>query len=149
MADLYGQVLRGDGVSTYTVGANTRKTLTDESRFGTPDLTLLVIDIDNDETSSVYFTDGEGDEDTALESDSTLFKALQALQTRVELYKVGQVDNTEVSVFVRSSSVPLSAGEELEDGDTNAILSALLSAALGVSVEVWHAELDGDDIDYD
>lgn len=148
MADLYGQVLRGDGVGSYTVGANARKTLADESRFGTPDLTLLVIDIDNNEETSVYFAD-EGNEDTALESNSALFQALQALQTRVELYKVGQVDSDKVSVIVRASSVPLSAGEALEDGDTNAILSAELSAAMGVPIEVWHAELDGDDIDYD
>jgi hypothetical protein len=146
MADLYAATISGD--SAYTVGANARKTLADESRFGTPDLTVLLLDINNDEETSVYFA-LEGDESTALESNSTLFKALQALQTRVEIYKVGQVDSSQVSVIVRSSSVPLSAGEELEDGDTNAILSALLSTALEVDVDVWHAELDGDDIDYD
>lgn len=107
-----------------------------------------MIDIDNTEETSVYFS-GEGGEADALVSNSALFQALQALQTRVELYKVGQVDSTEVTVIVRASSVPLSAGEELEDGDTNAILSAELSAAMGVPIEVWHAELDGDDIDYD
>jgi hypothetical protein len=145
MADIYDQI---PGGMTSAVGANARKTVADESRFGTPDLTLLIIDINNDEETSVYFAD-EGDESTALEPNSTLFKALQALQTRVELYKVGQVDSSEVTVIVRSSSVPLTGDEELEDGDTNSILSAELSTALGVDVDVWHAELDGNDIDYD
>jgi hypothetical protein len=146
MADLYAATISGD--SAYTVGDNARKTLADESRFGTPDLTVLLIDINNDEESSVFFT-GEGGEADATEPNSTLFKTLQALQTRVELYKVGQVDSSQVSVIVRGSSVPLTGDEELEDGDENTILSAELSAALGVDVSVWHAELDGDDIDYD
>jgi len=148
MADLYSQVIRGDGVSTYTVGNNTRKTLADESRLGTPDLTLLIIIINNTETS-VYFTDGEGDESAAVAGNSTLFKALQALQTRCEIYKVGQVDDAAVSVLVRATSVPLASDEELEDGDTNSLLSSELSAALGVDVDVWHGELDGSSVDYD
>lgn len=146
MADIYDQI---PGGMTSAVGANARRTLADESRFGTPDLTLLIIDINNDEETSVYFTDGEGGESAASEYNSTLFKTLQALQTRCEIYKVGQVDDVQVGVFVRGSSVPLTGNEELEDGNTNSLLSSELSTALDVDVNVWHAELDGNDIDYD
>ena len=43
MADLYAQILRGDGSTDYTVGANNQKAAQPMSQLGTRELTFLKI----------------------------------------------------------------------------------------------------------
>jgi len=140
MADLYGQVVRGDGVGSYTVGANTRKVIRNKFEYGTPDLRLLMI---VDDASTGSFTTGHAD------SNSQLSKAVIALQQRVEIYGVSNTDTDEFAVYVRRSSIPLAAGEEDGDLEERTILSAALSAATGLTIKVYDGEIDGEDIDYD
>jgi hypothetical protein len=140
MADLYNQVIVGDGVSTATVGANTRKVIRNKFEYGTPDLRLLII---VDEADGGSFTTGHAD------SNSQLSKALLALQQRVEIYGVSNTDTIDFAVYVRRSSIPLAQGEEDGDQEERTILSALVTAAVGFSCSVYDGEIDGNEIDYD
>jgi hypothetical protein len=140
MADLYGQIIRGDGVGTATVGANTRKVIRNKFEYGTPDLRLLII---VDEADGGSFTTGHAD------SNSQLSKALLALQQRVEIYGVSNTDSDDFAVYVRRSSIPLAQGEEDGDQEERTILSALVTAAVGFSCSVYDGEIDGNEIDYD
>ena len=141
MANLYSQTIVGDGVSTYTVGANTRKVIRNKFEYGTPDLRLLII-VDNEEDGG-SFTSSHAD------SNGQLSKALLALQQRVEIYGVSNTDTLDFAVYVRRSSIPLAQGEEDGDQEERTILSALVTAAVGFSCSVYDGEIDGSEIDYD
>jgi|TARA_B110000971_G_C19984334_1_gene488864 6,7-dimethyl-8-ribityllumazine synthase len=67
MADLYGQVVRGDGVSTYTVGANNQKAAQPLSNMGTRELTFLTVTAGGDTPFAVaQFTTAGGSADAVV-----------------------------------------------------------------------------------
>jgi len=138
MADLYAATISVD--SAYTVGANNRKT-DKTTRMGTPDLTTLVVTGDE----GVDYNN-EGDWNSP---NSDFSVAIRALQQWVEIYHIHEPNFDEITVQVRASSVPLASDEALEDGDTNTVLSNAVSTALGATISVWHARIDGDEILYD
>jgi hypothetical protein len=142
MADLYSQATAYDaaGAAVSTLGANTL-TVDKTTRLGTPELTTLVVT-----GNEGIDYNNEGDWNTP---NSDYSKAVRALQQWVEIYHIHEPDSGSFTVQVRASSVPLASDEALEDGDTNTVLSNAVSAALGETVSVWHATIDGDDIEYD
>jgi hypothetical protein len=140
MADLYNQVLVGDGVSTYTVGANNRKTGV-TSEMGTPRLTPLVIYNDGD----YYFYESEFDD-----PNSKQFQIIQTLQQFVEIYTIGEVDDYDFTVLVRDSSIPYNDGDTFEDDGSEVDILQDAIRALGSDFEdhtVTIGEIDGDDTD--
>jgi hypothetical protein len=139
MADAYSQTISGEAGAA-TLGDNSRKT-DKTTRTGTPELTSLIV-----AGSEAVDYNNEGNWNTP---NGAFSKAIRALQERVEIYHVHEPEFDAIHVQVRASSVPLSGSEALEDGGTNAVLGAAVTAALGASVNVWHANLEGDNILYD
>jgi len=117
MADLYNQVLVGDGVSTYTVGGNTRN-LQPTQETGTPRLTPIIIE------GLLDPTDGNEDwpsSELGLAKNGPQFKVLQALQQFVTVYSVGDSRGSSgtLTVICRDSSIPYDSGETFKDvGET-------------------------------
>ena len=127
MANAYSQTISGE-VAT-TLGGNTRKTKHDTFNYGTPRIYPLVI----------IRTD-EGDWTGHADSDSDFHKVINYLQGRgVEIYGIGDVSGTNVSIFVNWEKTPKDDGDDQEPNDNDDIdlfedeISDLLS--IGVNIE--------------
>jgi hypothetical protein len=127
MANAYSQTISGE-VAT-TLGGNTRKTKHDTFNYGTPRIYPLVI----------IRTD-EGDWTGHADSDSDFHKVINYLQGRgVEIYGIGDVSGTNVSIFVNWEKTPKDDGDDQEPNDNDDIdlfeneISTLLS--IGVNIE--------------
>jgi hypothetical protein len=122
MADLYNQVIVGDGVSTYSISNNTRN-LQPTSEIGTPRLTPLYIQglrdpITLEESGSAddWFSSKDG-----LAKNSAQFKVVQALQQFVTIYKVGDTrgESSFFTVLCRDSSIPYDGSDTFKDVGNN------------------------------
>ena len=113
MADLYSQTIVGDGVSTYTVGNNTRN-LQPTQETGTPRLTPIIIEGLLDPTDS---NEDWPSSELGLERNGPQFKVLQALQQFVTVYSVGDSRGSSdtLAVICRDSSIPYDDGETFKD----------------------------------
>ena len=144
MADLYSQVIVGDGVSTYTVGANNSKTEHDTFNFGTPNIYPLV----------VTRTD-EGDWDGHASSGSDFNKVVTYMQNRgVEIYGIGQVSGTQFTILVNWNTLPQddtadeNTGEpNIADGDLD-YMENEISSKLNIGLTIYHGKIVADDINY-
>jgi hypothetical protein len=112
MADLYSQVIRGDGVSSYTVGNNTRN-LQPTSEIGTPRLTPIIID----DLKDLADVDAEWDvSELGLAKNSPQFKVIQALQQFVTVYSIGDSrGDDKLTVICRDSSIPYNNGDTFKN----------------------------------
>lgn len=143
MADLYSQVIRGDGVSSYTVGANNRKTVHDTFNYGTPVIYPLV----------VQRTD-EGDWSGHASAGSDFHKVMSVIQTRAEIYGIGEVEGTGFTILVNWNTLAQDAtasentGEpEVDNGDLDYLQTEIFNAT-GVDVRVYHGKIVGTEIDF-
>ena len=130
MADLYSQIIRGDGVSTNTVGGNTRN-LQPTSETGTPKLTPIVIyNLLDPEDNNPGWPSSE----LGLGRNSPQFKVIQALQQFVTVYSVGDTrGNNGFTVICRDSSIPYNDGETFKDvGNT---ISKLQTAVRAIATD--------------
>lgn len=118
MADLYGQVIVGDGVSTYTVGGNTRN-LQPTSETGTPKLTPIVITGLLDPTDA---NENWPSSELGLGRNGPQYKVVQALQQFVTVYSVGDSrgSSSVLTIICRDSSIPYNDGDTFKNVD-NAI----------------------------
>ena len=133
MADLYSQVVRGDGVGSYTVGANARKTAQDTFNYGTPAIYPIV----------VIRTD-EGDWTGHASAGSDFHKVVAAIQTRAEIYGIGDVSGNQFSVFVNWNTMAQDDGEyEPNDNEQIDYLEAEILAATGIGVQVDAGKIVG------
>lgn len=123
------------------VAANYAKTQP-SSTLGTRELAFFVVDM-NDEASFR----GEGDEHLA--SDSTFSKAVRGLQLNTELFLIGEPSSNRFTVLAAKDTAPFGEGQSAGDGSRNAILSAAVSEAAGVNIDVWNAYLYDDNINWD
>ena len=156
MADLYSQVIRGDGVGTRTFGGNTKR-IFPTSEMGTPKITPVILD-----TASQTLPSGESSwtsNDTDVQNylitseyqtRGDVFLAVQAVQQFCEIYEVGgSSDSNYLTLMCRDSSIPYDAGTTFQnDGSTITKLQTAVRAALGgAAVEVTIGRITDDDTD--
>ena len=139
MADLYSQVIRGDGVSTATVGGNTKR-IFPTSEMGTPKITPVILDTDNVTLPSGESSWTSNDTDvqnylitSEYQTRGDVFLAVQAVQQFCEVYEVGGSSDSDIlTLMCRDSSIPYDAGTTFQnDGSTITKLQTAVRAALG------------------
>ena len=156
MADLYSQTIVGDGVSTYTVGGNTKR-IFPTSEIGTPKITPVIINTDGQQLPSGQTTWADDDTDVEnynIDSDyqtqGDVFLAVQALQQFCTIYEIGcSSDSSDLTVLCRDSSIPYDAGDTFQNaGNTITKLQTAVRAALGgAEVIVRIGRIKDDDTD--
>ena len=156
MANLYSQTIVGDGVSTYTVGGNTKR-IFPTSEMGTPKITPVMINTDGETLPSGNSLWADNDTDAGnysiasdFQTQGDVFLAVQAIQQFCEVYEVGGTTSSEhFTVMCRDSSIPYDAGDTFQnDGNTITILQTAVRAALGGAlVEVQIGRIVDDDTD--
>lgn len=140
MADLYGQVLVGDGISTYTVGANNRKAA-ETYQVGTRDLVFLQINV----------TCPSGNLDTTpTAANSNFANLVKVLQLKLELYGVGAPDGNNVTVITTRDSMIFDDDDLTDPGDDVTVLENFIEANSSfTNVDVYWGQLDGWSIEND
>lgn len=157
MADLYNQIIRGDGVSTATLGGNTKR-IFPSSELGTPKITPVIIwtNFNNDLPSGgENWAENDSDADNySLDSDyqtqGDVFIAVRAVQQFCEVYEVGgSSESNFLTLMCRDSSIPYDEGDTFQnDGNTIAVLQTAVQAALGnTSTTVRIGRVVDDDTD--
>jgi len=137
MADAYSQTISGE-VAT-TLGGNSRKTTQDRVNFGTPDIRPLVID------------KSSGNWDNSDDPNSDFHKVMAVIQTRCEIYAIGQISNDKFTLLVNSNTLAA------DDGDPQApttipdldYLQNEINSATGIAVRVYNGKIVGNTINYD
>lgn len=158
MADLYNQVISGDGNNNKTFGQNTKR-IFPISETGTPKITPVIINTDgvtlpSGETSWAL---DDGDADNYLitsdyQTQGDVFKAVQAIQEYCEVYNVGGSSGSSfLTVMCRDTSIPYDEGTSFQDdgfGNTITVLQNAVRAALGgAEVLVYIGRITDDDTD--
>jgi hypothetical protein len=130
MADLYSQVIRGDGVSSYTVGNNTRN-LQPTQETGTPRLTPIIID--DLYTAADDIADWPISQ-LGLAKNGPQFKVLQALQQFVTVYSIGDSrGDDKLTVICRDSSIPYDDGKTFKDVEE--VITKLQTAVRAIATD--------------
>ena len=127
MADLTNDAL---------VARNYQKTQ-DTTTLGTRQLAFLVIDM-NQNVENDY-----------LLPNSLYAQAVRGLQQCTELYVIGRPDGNWFTAVVAAGTAPFNNGQSLGDGNRIYAIEDYINAAANAEVEVWNAELSGNDFNYD
>lgn len=141
MANAYGQTISGE-VAT-TLGDNSRKTRHDTFNYGTPTIYPLVI-VNNDSNWTDFAN-----------SDSSFHKVMTVIQSRAEIYGIGEVEDNDVTILVNWNTLAQddtasenTGSPQVDTGDLD-YLAAEILAATGINVKIWHGKFVGTEIDYD
>lgn len=105
--------------------------------FGTRELAVFVVDCDNNIESGYE------------ESDSRFAKVIRGLQSRTELFAIGQPSGSRVTVIAAATTTPFGDGESAGDGGHNSVLEAAINEAADEDCWVWNAALVGGGLNYD
>jgi hypothetical protein len=137
MADAYSQTISGE-VAT-TLGANSRKFGNDTFRFGTRNISPLVITVGSNE-----FANDQN-------SNSDFYKVMAVVQSRCEIFGIGNVTNSEATLFVADDTLYADAGDDPAPNDDESLdlLEAEVLAATGITVSIYNGKVSADDINYD
>lgn len=124
-------------------GVNNKKTQHDFQNFGTPAIYPLVIE----RTDEGDFTGYEL-------NNSDFHKVMTVLQSRCEVYGVGEVENARFTIFVNWNTLAQdgaasenTGSPQVDTGDLD-YLQTEIFAATGVDVRVWHGKVVGSEIDF-
>lgn len=136
MADAYSQTISGE-VAT-TLGDNSRKFGVDTFRFGTRNISPLVI------TSDGLFASDQS-------SNSNFYKIMCVVQTRCEIFGIGEVGNDQATLFVADDTLFADAGDDGAPNDEEDLdqLEAEILAATGLTVSIYNGKISNDDVNYD
>lgn len=122
-------------------GVNNKKTQHDFQNFGTPSIHPLVVRYNQ-------VGDWTGHEN----NDSEFHKVMTILQTRCEIYGVGEVDGDYFTLLVVDNTLAADAGDDRPGGANNYedldYLQAEVLAGCGVDVRIYNGKLRGDGITY-
>jgi hypothetical protein len=137
MADAYSQTISGE-VAT-TLGANSRKFGNDTFRFGTRNISPLVITVGSNE-----FADDQN-------SNSDFYKVMAVVQSRCEIFGIGNVTDSDAVIFVADDTLYADAGDDPAPNDEESLelLEAEVLAATGITVSIYNGKVSSDDINYD
>ena len=105
--------------------------------FGTRELAIFVVDCDNNIESNWE------------DSDSRFAQVIRGLQTRTELFAIGQPRGSQVTVIAAATTTPFGDGEAAGDGGRNSVLEAAVNATANEDCAVWNAALVGGGLNYD
>jgi hypothetical protein len=140
MADLYSLTPQG---MTSTFGANAKKTTHDTFNYGTPKIYPLV----------VSRTD-EGNWTGHASSGSDFHKVMTVIQSRAEIYGIGEIENTYFTILVnwntlaQDDNASENTGEPQTDSGDLDYLEDEIEDATGITVQVWHGKIVGSTIDF-
>ena len=137
MANAYSQTISGE-VAT-TLGGNSRKFGNDTFRFGTRNISPLVITVGSNE-----FANDQN-------SNSDFYKVMAVVQSRCEIFGIGNVTNNDAVIFVADDTLYADAGDEPAPNDQESLdlLEAEVLAATGITVSIYNGKVSSDDINYD
>lgn len=127
MADLYAQILRGDGSTDYTVGANNQKAAQPMSQLGTRELTFLKITAGGDTPfAAAQFTTAGGSADAVIKG---------IAQAGAEVFHFERVSNTVMALTLglNTSHIYDTDGTTVGYGVLEAAIKAAENAASGNS----------------
>ena len=124
-------------------GVNYKKTQDDFNNFGTPAIYPLVIErVD------------AGNFNNPRDNDSDFHKVMAVLQTRMEIYSVGQVEGGNFTVLVNWNTLAQDATASENTGSPNVdagdldYLQTEVFNATGVDLRIYHGKIVGTEIDY-
>lgn len=143
MPDLYSQTIVGDGVSTYTVGANNRK-VSQVYNTGTRQLVFLQLDVTcvTDNLATDYAS-----------ANSNFSKLMSILQQRIEIYGVGEPNSQgEVTVITTKDSLAMTTAEENDPGDDVDVIKNTIEAESAIFSNAnvfWGSKITGWSIEND
>ena len=146
MADLYSEI-----------GQNARR-IFPTSEMGTPKVTPIILDAGSATlpgSNQSVWTSTDTDAGNYLitseyQTQGDVFKAVQAIQQYCDVHEVGCTSgSTDLTVFVRDSSIPYDAGDTFQNpGNVITKLQTAVRAALGgAEVEVTIGRVKDDDTD--
>jgi len=139
MADLYSQTIVGDGVSSYTVGSNSRKFGHRTFSFGTRNISPLVL-----YSAASDFADSQ-------DSNSSFYKVMNVVQGRCEIYGIGRVVDDYATIFVADDTLYADEGDDRAPNNDEDIdlLEAEILAATGLTVKVYNGTVVSENIEFD
>jgi len=143
MADIYSKIEAYNAVggndTGATVGANSRKFGNDTFRFGTRNISPLVITVGSNE-----FANDQN-------SNSDFYKVMAVVQSRCEIFGIGNVTDSDAVIFVADDTLYADAGDEPAPNDQESLdlLEAEVLAATGITVSIYNGKVSSDDINYD
>ena len=120
-------------------GVNYKKTQQDFVNFGTPAIHPLVV---LHQTGS--WTNPEN-------NDSEFHKVMTILQTRMEIYAVGQVSGNAFTLLVVDGTLAADSGDDRAPNNYEDLdyLASEISSGCGVSVRIFNGKIEGTNISYD
>jgi hypothetical protein len=147
MADIYAKVeaynASGSSDAGASLGANTRKTTEATFNYGTPNIYPLVI-TRTDESDWTGYAD----------SNSDFHKVMTVIQSRAEIYGIGEVSGTQFTILVKWNTLAQddTASEntgypQVVSGDLD-YLETEVNDATGITVTIYHGKIEADDISY-
>lgn len=132
MADAYSQTISGE-VAT-TLGANARKTTHDTFNYGTPRIYPIVVNRN------------AGNWNDYADSNSDFHKVMAVIQTRCEIYGIGEIDPTtsQFTLLVNLNTL-VQDTNDYDDvpniTDTISILGTEIQNATGIAVNVENGKI--------
>ena len=137
MANAYSQTISGE-VAT-TLGGNSRKFGNDTFRFGTRNISPLVITVGSNEFANDQY------------SNSDFYKVMAVVQSRCEIFGIGNVTDSDAVIFVADDTLYADAGADPAPNDEESLdlLEAEVLAATGITVSIYNGKVSSDDINYD
>ena len=143
MPDIYSKVeaynASGSNDAGSTAGANSRKFGADTFKFGTRNISPLVISVGSSE-----FADDQN-------SNSDFYKVMAVVQSRCEIFGIGNVTDSYATIFVADDTLYADAGDDRAPNDEEVLdlLAAEVLAATGITVNIYNGKVSSDDISYD
>jgi hypothetical protein len=134
MPDLY---------SNTALAGNTRKTAHDTFNYGTPVIYPLV----------VIRTDA-GNFNNPGDSNSDFHKVMTVIQTKAEVYGIGEISGNSFTVLVNWNTLPQDStanentgSPQITNGDLD-YLATEINNIHGIALKVWHGKLRGSSLVY-
>lgn len=90
---------------------------------------------------------GQDIETNYADSNSIYHKAVMALQTKLELYGVGEPNGSWFTVIASAKTAPFAEGERNADKNVNTILRDLLESVIDSNITVFNTRLNGDTLE--
>ena len=122
-------------------GVNNKKTQQDFVNFGTPAISPLVV-----------YRNDEGNWNGHADNNSDFHKVMTILQTRCEIYAVGEINGLNFTLLVTDNTLAADAGDDRPGGpndyeDLDYLENEVL-VGCGVGVKIYNGKLRGDSISY-
>jgi hypothetical protein len=106
------------------------------SKFGTRELAVVIVELNGIGTNYE-------------DSDSLFTQTVRAIQQNAEVYTVFNPSSNRLALLVAADTLPQDAGDEAGDGNRISYLNNVLTDAGITGHDVFNAEINGTNINYD